>query len=113
MKSKAIQTVIVSTILIFTSSIVQCQSDNEQINWSQFRGHNSSGIASVEASPPFEFGPDKHVKWKVDLPQGTSSPVIYENQLYLMKSIIPSAVRPSHPLPLTMMVSMSMLLLSE
>ena len=83
MKSKALQTIIVSTILIFTSPTVQSQSDNGKFFWSQFRGHNSSGIASIDASPPIEFGPDKHVKWKVDLPEGTSSPVIWANQLYL------------------------------
>ncbi len=70
--------------LIFSIAINSySQSTVNSISWSQFRGPNCSGVAEHDASPPVEFGPDKHVKWKVDLPEGTSSPVIWANQLYL------------------------------
>lgn len=59
------------------------QSTGNSISWSQFRGPNCSGVAEHDACPPLEFGPGKHVKWNVDLPEGTSSPVIWANMLYL------------------------------
>lgn len=73
----------ITVFLFLTVSIACCQIEEEIYQWSHFRGHNSSGIASSDASPPLYFGPEKHVKWKVDMPEGTSSPVIWEKQLYL------------------------------
>jgi len=55
----------------------------EQVYWSQFRGPNCSGLALSDARPPTEFGEDKNLLWKIDLPEGTSSPVIWENKIYL------------------------------
>jgi outer membrane protein assembly factor BamB len=83
MKSIIRPTGIITVSLFLTASIACCQLEQEAYQWSHFRGHNSSGIASSDASPPLVFGPEKHVKWKVDLPEGTSSPVIWENRLYL------------------------------
>ena len=51
-------------------------------DWSRFRGPNGSGISETKGLPT-EFGPDKNVVWKVDLPQGYSSPVIYDNRIFL------------------------------
>ena len=51
-------------------------------DWSRFRGPNGSGISETK-NLPAEFGPEKNVVWKVDLPQGYSSPIIYENRIFL------------------------------
>jgi outer membrane protein assembly factor BamB len=51
-------------------------------DWSRFRGPNGSGISATKGLPA-EFGPDKNVIWKVDLPQGYSSPVIHGNRIFL------------------------------
>ena len=51
-------------------------------DWSRFRGPNGSGVSATKGLPA-EFGPDKNVLWKVDLPQGFSSPIIWENRLFL------------------------------
>ncbi len=48
---------------------------DEPMGWSRFRGPNGSGIAD-DQRPPVEIGPDRHVKWKVPVPAGLSSPVI-------------------------------------
>ncbi|HYO80322.1 MAG TPA: PQQ-binding-like beta-propeller repeat protein [Bryobacteraceae bacterium] len=50
--------------------------------WPQFRGPNGSGVSDA-ASLPVEIGPEKNVRWKLDLPPGHSSPVIVGNRIFL------------------------------
>src|SRR5687768_4190750 len=51
-------------------------------DWPMFRGVNGSGIANV-TSVPTEFGPNKNVVWKTELPFGHSSPVITGDLIFL------------------------------
>ena len=51
-------------------------------DWSRFRRPNSSGISATKGLPA-EFSPDKNVVWKVELPQGYSSPIIHGNRIFL------------------------------
>lgn len=51
-------------------------------DWSRFRGPNGSGISATKGLPT-EFGPDRNVVWKVDLPEGYSSPIISGNRIFL------------------------------
>jgi outer membrane protein assembly factor BamB len=51
-------------------------------DWSRFRGPNGSGVSATKGLPA-EFGPDKNVIWKTELPQGFSSPIIYDNRIFL------------------------------
>jgi len=56
-------------------------------NWPQWRGPFASGI-SPNGNPPIEWGEDKNVKWKIELPgKGHASPVIWGNQLFISTSI--------------------------
>ena len=50
--------------------------------WSRFRGPNGSGI-SASKNLPTEFGPDKNLIWKLTLPQGHSSPILFRDRLYM------------------------------
>src|SRR6185436_14013282 len=50
--------------------------------WSRFRGPNGSGVAEG-ASLPSEFGPERNLVWKTDLPPGYSSPIVSGNRIYL------------------------------
>src|SRR5258708_760824 len=43
-------------------------------DWLQFRGPNSAGVSN-NRNLPVEFGPNKNVVWKTDLPPGYPSPV--------------------------------------
>ena len=43
--------------------------------WSRFRGPNGSGLSDTKGLPT-EFGPTINVIWKVELPQGYSSPIV-------------------------------------
>jgi outer membrane protein assembly factor BamB len=50
-------------------------------NWPQFRGPNGSGAAA--GSIPLHFGPQTNLAWKVEVPGGHSSPVIWGDRLFL------------------------------
>lgn len=51
-------------------------------NWPQFRGPNASGVAD-DARPPVQFGPGSNEVWKVPVPPGISSPVVWGDRLFL------------------------------
>src|SRR2546427_352262 len=55
----------------------------DKVNWPQFRGPNSSGVAASASPPPVEFGPAKRVLWKQALPAGHSSPAIWGDRIFL------------------------------
>ena len=50
--------------------------------WPQFRGPNCSGVSET-AHPPAEFGPGNHQLWKVAVPGGLSSPVVWGDRIFL------------------------------
>lgn len=49
-------------------------------SWPGFRGPHIDGVAR-EGTPPVEFGPEKNVRWKVDVPAGHSSPVAWQEHV--------------------------------
>lgn len=51
--------------------------------WPQFRGHNSSGLATTAAALPERIGPAQNVLWKTELPPGHSSPIVWQDRIYL------------------------------
>jgi outer membrane protein assembly factor BamB len=51
--------------------------------WAQFKGPNATGV-SPDKNLPLEWGKDKGLKWKVELPaRGVSSPVVFGDKLYI------------------------------
>jgi outer membrane protein assembly factor BamB len=66
------------TLLLATASLDAA----EPPDWSRFRGPNGSGI-STATNVPVEFGPDKHLLWRLPLPQGHSSPILQGDRIYL------------------------------
>jgi outer membrane protein assembly factor BamB len=50
--------------------------------WSQFRGPNGSGVSATKGLPT-EFGPNKNVVWKTELPSGHSSPVLTRDRIFV------------------------------
>ena len=53
--------------------------------WNRFRGPNGQGV--VDDHPlPVDFGPDKNCAWKVDVPLGHSSPVVWRDRVYVTGS---------------------------
>ena len=51
-------------------------------NWPQFRGPDASAVAN-DGEPLIHFGPASNVLWRVALPAGNSSPVIWGDRLFL------------------------------
>src|SRR5262245_18854224 len=50
--------------------------------WPQFRGPNCSGVSET-ARPPSAFGPGINQLWKVAVPGGMSSPVVWKDRILL------------------------------
>ncbi len=50
--------------------------------WPMFRGPNASGVSET-AKPPVEFGPEKNVIWKAEVPWSPSSPCVWKDRLFL------------------------------
>jgi len=54
-------------------------------DWKQFRGSDSTGVATEPA--PTRFGADQNVAWKADLPErGLSSPIVVGDRVFLTAS---------------------------
>ena len=51
-------------------------------DWPRFRGPNGSGISNATGVPT-EFGPAKNLVWRAPLPQGHSSPILFEDRIHL------------------------------
>ena len=66
------QVLLLSLIIFACADGIQQKTGTEA--WSQFRGPNGSGVNETTGLPT-EFGPDKNVVWKTELPTGYSSPV--------------------------------------
>ena len=77
----------VNLILMTLGAFVFTQIKAQELVWPQFRGPNCSGHANGEARPPTEFGEDSNLKWKMAIPEGVSSPVIWNDHLYLTSCI--------------------------
>src|SRR5262249_3010828 len=52
-------------------------------NWPQFRGENAGGHAASAGRLPTEIGPNANIVWKIPLPPGHSSPVVFGDHIYL------------------------------
>lgn len=50
--------------------------------WNQFRGANGQGHAP-DSRPPLHFGPREKLLWKTPVPEGHSSPVIWNNLIFI------------------------------
>lgn len=56
-------------------------------NWHAWRGPLHNGV-SPNGDPPVEWSESKNVKWKVKVPgSGTSTPIIWQNQVFLHTAI--------------------------
>lgn len=56
-------------------------------DWPQFRGANSDGRAEA-AGLPTEWGPDKNVAWRTEVPgKGWSSPVLVGGKIFLTSAV--------------------------
>lgn len=55
---------------------------NAQDDWPRFRGTEGSGVS--DSSAPTEWGPDKNIRWKAELPgAGCSSPITINGKVFV------------------------------
>jgi outer membrane protein assembly factor BamB len=74
-------------------------------NWPQWRGPLATGVGPL-ARPPVEWSETKNVRWKVEVPTGSSTPVVWGDLLFVTAAVpsdkkIPPPASPgaasSHP----------------
>jgi len=53
-----------------------------KVNWNQFRGPNGHGVAESDRIG-VHFGPESNVVWKIPIGAGQSSPVIWNDRIFL------------------------------
>ncbi len=68
-------------------------------SWHQWRGPEASGV-SRSATPPIEWSEQKNIQWKVAIDgQGSSTPIVWGNKVFVLTAIDTSKVDPSLPKP--------------
>lgn len=68
-------------------------------NWHQWRGPDANGV-SATASPPTTWSEDSNIKWKVAIDgNGTSTPIIWNDKVFLLTAIKTDEKDPSIPDP--------------
>lgn len=76
----SIFSILIALIALLTSSVWS-------ENWPQWRGPRSDGT-STATTLPLEWGVEKHVIWKNEIPgEGHSSPVIWENRVFVTTAV--------------------------
>ncbi len=60
---------------------------NNEKYWPQWRGPVASGVAPL-ANPPLQWGEEKNIRWKIEIPgKGSSSPIVWGDRIYLTTAI--------------------------
>ena len=73
--------------LFLTLSVVAIYAKPKDLNWSQWRGADGTGVATA-VNLPAEWQPDKNIKWKTAIiGRGHSSPIIWGNRIFLTTDI--------------------------
>ena len=68
-------------------------------NWHHWRGPEANGVSRT-ATPPIEWNEGKNIRWKVAIDgNGSSTPIIWEDKVFLLTAIDTGIVDPSLPKP--------------
>ena len=95
MKSKSI----LSACLLLIAIPMPAFGESFTDNWHQWRGPNATGV-STTANPPVTWGEDENIKWKVAIEgQGTSTPIIWGDKVFVLTAINTGVKDPSIPDP--------------
>jgi outer membrane protein assembly factor BamB len=71
----------IPVVLLFAGLSGEAQSGRAP-DWPRFRGPNGSGI-SAATDVPVEFGPAQNLLWRLELPTGHSSPILFRDRIYV------------------------------
>ena len=79
--------IIAITFVVLTLSPCFLFGDSPEDNWHQWRGPDATGVSRT-ADPPIRWSEDQNVKWKVAINgKGTSTPVIWNDKVFLLTAI--------------------------
>ena len=68
-------------------------------NWRQWRGPEASGVSRT-AKPPLEWNEERNIRWKTAIDgNGSSSPIVWSDKVFLLTAIDTREVDPSLPKP--------------
>ncbi len=76
---------ILAAVLISTFAVAGSMSmfgQSADSGWARFRGPNGSGVSDATGIP-IDFGKDNNLLWRLPLPTGYSSPIIWNDRIYL------------------------------
>ena len=80
-------------------AVAQTVDDLRSKNWHQWRGPEANGVSRT-ATPPIEWNEGKNILWKVAIDgNGSSTPIIWEDKVFLLTAIDTGLVDPSLPKP--------------
>ncbi len=90
------------TLFFLTLTVVALSAKPKDLNWSQWRGADGTGVATA-ANLPAAWQPDKNIKWKTPLAgRGHSSPIVWGKRIFLTAEIngevVPGAKAVAHTL---------------
>jgi outer membrane protein assembly factor BamB len=61
--------------------------EQQLINWHQWRGPYANGTAATTATPPVKWSDSQNVAWAADLPgEGTSTPIVWGDQVFVLSA---------------------------
>ena len=72
---------LLSRFLLATTLALPCSLP--AAHWPQFRGPEGRAVAEGSTAAPTEFGQNKNVVWKIPLPSGHSSPILWGDRIFL------------------------------
>ena len=68
-------------------------------NWHHWRGPDANGV-STTAKPPVQWSPTNNIQWKAPVEgNGSSTPIIWGNKLFVLTAINTGEVDPTLPKP--------------
>ncbi|MBC8876661.1 MAG: serine hydrolase [Planctomycetes bacterium] len=80
-------------------AVAQTVDDLTSKNWHQWRGPEANGVSRT-ATPPIEWDEEKNIRWKVAINgNGSSTPIIWGDRVFLLTAIDTGIVDPSLPKP--------------
>lgn len=89
MKNWIASPAMVLAFLVSVAGLARADFESERSkNWHQWRGPDADGVAAETADPPVEWGVERNIKWKVDVPgKGTASPIVWDDRVFVLTAI--------------------------
>ena len=72
----------IAAFVVLATTLTLSAQTRRAPDWIRFRGPNGSGV-STATNIPTEFGPGKNLIWRVELPVGYSSPILFGDRIYV------------------------------